>query len=396
MTLRIPTAAEIRNRIFLRILSQDVPLTDLTQIAAARVFIEEGMVEEFVRLYDALLRAQLDWFINDATGAALDRRLADYGLSRPAAVAARGFLLVTVDMGVDIPAGVQVETVSTGGGDPIRFLVEANPDVADGRWPIAGGTALIPIRAVTPGAGSNTAANTVTFLRTSVAHVVSITNPQPIFGGAEAADDPAFREYFRRYLLSLTRGTREAIRFGILAYTAADGSRPVHSVAIQEWGGQTLLADPGDRPVALRIFVEDGTGSASPGLVGAIQQLVDGDDSEGSGLRAAGIPTAVLSAAPLPIDVDVAIDADRGVNAATVRDQVDNAIRTYIQRLPVGGQLITGEAQGQFVLSQLFRHVMDVAGVLRAEFAAPSGDRPVPIGQKAVPATISVAVRSTT
>lgn len=393
MTLRVPTGQEIRNRIVLRMLGMDVPLTDLTQIAAVRIFIEEAIVEEVLRLYDGLVRAQRDWFIQTAAAAALERRLADFGLTRPAAVIARGTVLITTDAVATVPAGTQLETEPTDGAAPKAYLVDANPDMPDGRWVVTTGTALLPIRAVVAGAVGNTPANTVTFLRTAVAHVVAVNNPQPIFGGAEAADDDAFREYFRRYLLSLTRGTREGLRFGILGYTDAAGTRPVHSMAILEWGGQALLADPGDTPVALRVYIEDGTGTASLGLVAAIQQLVDGTDAEGSGLRAAGVPTEVRAAEPLPIDVDAAIDVDRTVNAATVRAQVEHVIRTFIQRLPVGGQLLSGEIQGQFILSQLNRRVMDVAGVLRAEFLLPTGDRAVPIGQKAVPGNISVTVR---
>lgn len=396
MPLVRPTRREQRDRAVLRMLGADVALSDLTQISVFRILYEEAFIEEWQALWDGLEGAVRSWYIDPrgATGADLDRRLNDFGIERPAARAASGALTVTVEAdGVVIPAGAAVET-ATAGTEPTRYTVLPNPDAADGAWLLDQPGGTVRIAALTPGAAGNTPANTITVLRTGISGVVGVTNAVPLINGRDQAGDDEFRQYFRDYLSALTRGPRDAIIFAIENFVDEDGSRPVHSVALVEWGGQTLLNISGDRAVALAIYIEDGTGGASSALVQSIQRLVDGDDSEGSGLRAAGVPTEVRSAAVLPVDVAVQIDAERTANPFTVQQAVDNAIREYLARLPVGGQLITGELQGQLVFAQLFRRVMNVPGVLRAQFQSPLADVPVPIGRKAMPATVTVAVQS--
>ena len=389
--IRVPTRREIVDPMVVRMLARNMPVSDLTVASATRILIEECFAEEFIALYLGIAQEEKDWLIATASGAALDRRLADFGLTRPPAEFARGLLQVDVSEPATITPGTQVETAPTDGSEPKRYVVEANPDDPAGAWVIAF-VGSVPIRAVAAGGIGNTAANTVTFLRTSVTGVVSVSNPTALVNGRDSADDEAFRASWRDYLASLTRGTRDAILAGIRNYRDATGVRPVHSAALLEWGGQTLLACGGS-PAALVISIDDGSGRASLGLVGDSQRRVDGTDTEGTGLRAAGIPTEVRAATPLPIDVDALVYADRRFSPVTVQQQVEAVIRLFIGQLPVGGQLISGELQGQFDLSQLFRRVMDVPGVLRARFNQPVNDRWVPIGHKAIAATVNVVVQ---
>ncbi|MEO8603375.1 MAG: baseplate J/gp47 family protein, partial [bacterium] len=135
MPLQLPTRREQRARAFLRMLGEDVALTDLTQIAAVRVFYEEACIEEWQALYAGLLREERDWFIQTAQGAALERRIADFGLARPAAQVASGYVTLTVSAdGTVIPAGTALETAPTDGTEPKRYAVLANPDIPGGAW----------------------------------------------------------------------------------------------------------------------------------------------------------------------------------------------------------------------------------------------------------------------
>lgn len=394
MAIGAPTLRLLRSRTFLRILSRLAPLTDLTTIAVVRILFEEGFFPEWLKLWAGLTRAaDRDYFIQTATGAVLDRRIADYGLVRPAARAASGWLTVSVDSGTTtVPAGVAVETLSTDGADPKRYAVAANPDTADGSWSIAAPGGQVRIVAAVAGAAGNTPAATITALRTSVAHVTGISNAAPLVNGRDIADDDETRQYFRDALASLTRGTRPSILFAIRDFVDEATGQAVHSVALQEWNGVPLFTLDGTRQITQAIYIEDGSGTASSALVQAVQALLDGDDSEASGYRAAGATAEVRSAAVLPLDVQVEVDADRAANALTVQAAVDNAVREHLVRLPVGGELITGGLQGQLNFAQLFRRVMNVDGVLRANFLTPIADANVPIGRKLMPATVQVTV----
>lgn len=393
MPLRIPTLRELRERTILRLIGRNVALTDFTLISTVRILFEEAYFPEWKKLWAGLERSLRDWFVQSASGAALDRRLADYDLERPPARAAAGWLTVTVGSGTaTVPAGAAVETNATDGTDPKRYAVAANPDTADGSWPLVAPGGLVRIVAAGAGAAGNTPAGTITQLRTSVAGVSAITNAAPLINGRDIASDDEFRQFFHDSLAALTRGPRSALLFGLLNFADEATGQRVHSVALEEWTGVPMFDLAGARQIALRVWIEDGRGIASSALVQAVQLFVDGDDAEGSGLRAAGVPTEVRSADPLPLDVRVDVDADRAANALAVQAAVDNAIREYLARLPVGGQLINGELQGQLNFAQLFRRVMNVDGVLRANFLTPTADANVPIGRKLMPATVEVTV----
>ncbi len=396
-----PTRDEIRNRIVLRMLGRDVPLTDLTQAAVMRIMLEEMVVEEFLRLYAGLARDHRQWFINTATAGNLDRRLADFGLTREPPRAGTGFVRAsnTDAESFSIAAGTVYRTNPDAAGTVRRFQVLPNPDnLPGGSWPSVSGAddleyAIAKVQALTVGLAGNTPSSTIVALEnTADAKQAVITNELPIVDGRDQEDDDALRERFRRFLDGLTRGTRASIRFGILGYVDADGNRPVKSVALVEWGGQTLLSSATSMPVALQVYIDDGTGSASSGLVAEIQALIDGDDTSNTGLRAAGIPTEVVSASPLPVTTVVHVTAGSGTSPAEVKRLVEEAVRAYIGQLPVAGQLVTGELQGQVIRAQLFRRVMNVGGVLEANITSPGGNIPVPIGRKALPSVVTVTV----
>lgn len=404
MPLQIPTRDAQRDRIVLRMLARqggaevprDVRLTDLTTISVLRILLEEVFIEEFQALYAGVFRQQRNWFIDTAEGADLERRLADYGLTREAARAATGFLRVSnlSSQAFSVSPGTVYRTEADAAGNVKRYSVLPNPDTASGVYNSdAGYQALVKVQALESGTAGNTAANTIVELESTDPLQESITNEAPLVDGRGAESDPELRDRFKVFLASLTRGTRAALVAGILSYTDAAGAQPVRSVGLVEWGGQTLLSGSSSA-IALRVYIEDGTGFAGAGLVAAIQSLVDGDDSEGSGLRAAGIPTEVVSSSPHPINVDVSITVEAGASTTTVQTAVESAIRAHIGRLPIASQSILGTLSGQLTHARLSRDIVDVPSVLSVRFREPTSDRPIPIGRKAIPGDVAVTVTS--
>lgn len=398
MPLNIPTSEELVARIALRIGGESVPLTDLSTIGVARQFIQLGMVEEYMGLWAGLAQAaDRDWFVQTAEGSALDRRIADFGVSRPSAQKAYGFLTVQTEPAetLVIPAGGLVVRTNPATGDPVKFVARANENSPDGSWTIIEIGSII-VEASQAGAIGNVAANTIVGVdqRGFTGNLLSVTNPQAFTNGKDSASDAETREHFRRALLGLKRGTRAGILFGIRGYTEPNTLRTVRSVAIEEWGGQTLLNASG-KPVALKVYISEslGDGTASSGLVAAVQNLVDGNDEESdSGLRAAGVPTAVVASTPRPIDVRLAVDIDRAFGAETVRQQVADAVNRFFGGLEIGGYQVTGEIQGQVVFSQLFKAVMNVDGVLRVVFQSPRDDIAIATGMQATVRTLDVII----
>jgi len=398
MPLRTPTKREIVERIVLHVLGRGSPLSDFTTISNLRILLEEMVGEELLRLYAGLAADFRQWFLQTATGENLDRRLADYGVSRPGAVAASGTVLfsATVDASVPVvvPAGTRVRTQPVVGAPALTYSVVANPARVDGAWLIdyAGSGIEASVVADLPGAAGNVPAGAIAALESAIAGVQSVGNLKPLAGGKDTATDSEAFEYFTAFLAARKTGSRSAILFDLLNYVDASGLRPVRSASIEEWGGQTLL-DAAGRPVALKIYVD----LVETATIQAVQQLVDGTDVNlSAGLRAAGVPAAVVAALRVPFDVRATIDVDRAYTAETVRSQVEDVIFAHLARLPVGGVRLSGEPQGQFILARLVSDVQDVPGVLRVTFERPTTDVSHSVGTKIDPGEISVSVASVT
>lgn len=388
----VATRRDIVNRVTLRLLGRNVALTDLTTISNLRILLE-SILEEFALLHAGIPRWVRRWYVQTAPATYLDRRLADYGLTRPGPQAAYGQVSVTVDGTTLVSAGTMLRTDSD---TPQRFRVAPNPaprnDELGNSW-LVEGSRLIDVVAVDTGLAGNAASHTVTVAENPIENLLEADNPTPILNGRDAYTDEEFRQYFRDWLLSLTRGTAGSILFGLQQYTDPTGRR-VHSAALEEWGGATLLT--GDVPVALKVYIEEGASQGQPGaalasssLVAAVQKLIDGSDGAG-GLRAAGVPTLVQSALALSVPVNLKVDVDRAYNVQTVTAQVRERILAHFGAQPVSGRTVRGDTQGQFSFARLVNVVEDTQGVLRSQFTAPVADIAVPTGQKLVCQTVLV------
>lgn len=402
MPLKVPTRDELIGRAAFRLAGRNIALTDLTPISALRILIEELHAEEFLALWAAIVEAaEQDWFIQKATGTALERRLADFNVAWPEAATAYGSVEVTVTGTVVIPAGVTVRTAPEDGSAPKVYQVIANPDnLLDGSWSITD-AGTVTVQAQITGAAGNTAAHTVTVIQSPVTGWLAVDNAYPIVNGRDRADAAGARQHFIDTLWGYKHGTRGHLLQRIGDFVLLGNPvRRVHSVALQEWGGTTLFdaADGSGTKVALKIFISEGAhGSAHTSLVSAVQRLVDGSDTEADpGLRAAAATAAVVAAQPFRIPVALSIDAASGYNTTAVRLAVLDAVTAYFARVPISGQRITGELQGQLNFGRLFRAVMDVPGVLRAAFSTPKADMAIPVGYQAVAHNPSVTVASVT
>lgn len=391
MPVEFATKQDIVDRIVLRLIGRSIPLTDLTDISTVRILIEEMIAEELATLNAGLARSVRRWFVQTATGADLDRRLADYGLVRPGAVAAYGQVAVAVADETLVAAGTVVRTEPSDGGTPRRYRVAANPEPANDEpgasWKVTD-SRLIDVVAVEAGSAGNVASHLIRVAENPIDNLLELDNPTPILNGRDGMSDEEFRQYFKNWWLSLARGTAGALLFGIQQYVDPNGRR-VHSAAIEEWGGSTLL-DAGGGPVALKVYIEEGASQGQPGLalassalVSAVQRLVDGSDGAG-GLRAAGVPTAVVAARALSVPVAVKVDVDRAYNAQSVTAQVRERVLAHFANIPVAGQTVRGDEQGQFSFARLVNVVEDTPGVLRSQFTSPRTDIGVPTGQKIV------------
>lgn len=395
MPVMIPTAEEIEQRIYVRMQGRNVPLTDLSPISVLRILVREMAVEEYMRLWLGLLKMHEGSFIQTATGADLDRKLADYGLVRPGPTKATGYVRLVAGAGSQlILPGTVLKTMPLDPEEPVRrYAVQRNPETEHGEWNVAANTTVVvPVVAMEEGTAGNTAAGTIVDAETSLANIVEIKNDAPLGNGRDTATDDEFRTLFHGFLRGLQRGSRGSLLRACLDYVDPQtGLRPVHSAAIEEWNGSEMLVDN----AAARIYVEDGSGQASPGLVEALQRLIDGTDvTENHGYRAAGCKVVVSSAFPYPINIAAEIDISSSVGTEKASRLVRDVISGHLMRLPVSGINLSGQITGHLIVSRLFRDVMDIPGIMRLAISNPVYDVYLPVGHKAIPGVISVSVVS--
>jgi uncharacterized phage protein gp47/JayE len=125
------------------------------------------------------------------TGVWLELLADEVGLTRREATAGKGTVTFTGTPGTVITAGRPVSTATTATRPAVLFATDAAVTL-DGT-----GQGTVGVTATTPGAASNVAAGTITFLGEPIPGVTGVTNGAPTTGGTDTESDDALWE---RYL----------------------------------------------------------------------------------------------------------------------------------------------------------------------------------------------------
>ena len=275
-----------------------------------------------------------------------------------------------------IPQGTAVRAP----GGAVSFATQA--DVV-----VPAGTAYVDVYAVASVAGSagNCDAGALTQWLGSLPFVASVANLVAVTNGADEETDDARKARFRAYVSTLSRSTSAALDYGArLAYltdTSGSITERVEYVQVDEpWTRDST------QPIALvNLYVHNGVGSTSSGLVARVNQVLNGYyDSTGAavpGWKAAGVEVVVAAASEVHVNVTAAVTLASGYLSANVQPLVVQAITNYLAGLPIG----SGSVRSEIVAA-----VMAVEGVYDVSVSAPTGNTAAGIGQKIAPGTIAV------
>jgi uncharacterized phage protein gp47/JayE len=199
-------------------------------------------------------------------------------------------------------------------------------------------TNTVAIQAVEAAEIGNVPIATVTELMSPVVGVSDVTNPTATSGGADVETDEAYRT---RILIALGEpqggGTQADYETWTLSYPSVG-----YATVTPIWSGpgtvKATVTDPDNNPVSATVLSQ-------------IQMDLDPVPQKGEGI--APIGAAVTIDTPVSIAVDVAatltladgysLDGLDGTIA--VRQDVDDAIATYINALPPGGDVIYEHAK---------------------------------------------------
>ncbi len=263
-----------------------------------------------------------------STGADLDSWMADLSLTRLPAVSATGivtFSRFTSTLVALIPVGTLVRTAD----GTQTFLVVA--DTTDPAWVgasngyvVAGGLASLdlPVMALVPGIAGNVQAGAISLLASAVPGIDSVYNASAFLNGLDAETDDAFRGRFRNFIASRSRATPAAVAYAVtsiqqgLDYTIQENTDPT---------GQPRLGQ-------FVVTVDDGSGSPSTALLSTVQTAIEA-------VRPVGSLFSVRPPSVVTADVSMLITVAPDTTKAPIQAMVGNAVRNYINDLPIGSGL---------------------------------------------------------
>jgi uncharacterized phage protein gp47/JayE len=263
-----------------------------------------------------------------SVGTDLDTWMADFGLSRLAAVAATGqvtFARFTATMQAVVPIGTNVQSSDA----TQNFTVTIDPtnsayNAGLGGYVLAANTASVnvPVQAAVAGTDGNVQAAAISVITTPIQGVDTVTNAAAFTNGVNAESDAALRLRFVAYLGSLSKATDAAVGYAIST--------------VQQGLDYTLTEDEAYdgtyQPGYFYVVVDDGTGSPPSQLLTNVSNAIEG-------VRGLTISFGVFAPAIETANVTMVVTSAAGYDHPTVVGNVGLALTAFINGLTLGTTL---------------------------------------------------------
>jgi uncharacterized phage protein gp47/JayE len=260
-----------------------------------------------------------------SNGADLDSWMADYGITRLAAVAASGnvtFSRYTTTNQAVVLVGATVQTAD--GTQQYTVTLNAlNPayNAGLGGYVIAAGAGSVTVQvtASTAGAAGNAAPGAINTLASAIPYVDTVTNVAQFTTGQNSETDAALRVRFVNYINNLSKATRSAI---LNAVSALGNGMYCTLIENQTYAGATQQG-------YITIVVDDGTGAPSGARITAAIAAIDA-------VRPIGSVFGVFSPVILTIPVSMTVTVVAGADAAGTKALVQTAVTNFLNALTLG------------------------------------------------------------
>ena len=258
----------------------------------------------------------------------LDSWMADYGITRLAAVAATGavtFSRFTATLQAVVPVGATVQTADGSQNYTVNLdMTNAAYSASLGGYVLAPGTASVTVNvtAVTAGSAGNAAPGFINTITTAIVGVDTVTNALQFTTGVDTETDAALRVRFVNYIASLSKATKAAISYAITSIQTG-----VNFVLTENltYAGAAQL----DYFYAV---VDDGSGSPPGSFITAVSNAIDA-------VRPITSTFGVYAPVVVTANVVMTITTGSGYVHATVATSVQAALQAYINALPIGATL---------------------------------------------------------
>ena len=280
-----------------------------------------------IQIVNALARAQT------STGADLDSFYQQFNFYRLPATTASGQVTFSkftpASSVVLIPAGTIVQTP----GGAIQYQVVANTNqptwsASLNAYVLAVGQSSLTatVQSLQAGSAYNVTAGQLSQIATSVPGIDSVTNGANIANGINAESDAAYSARFVNYLNSLSKGTYGAIASALqgvaqnIAFKLLENTNPSGAFA----------------PGQFTAIVDDGSGSPPTSFVNLCVAAV-------AAVRGWTITANVVAVTALSVTVNIVVHSNGTLTNPQVEANVQAAIETYINALPIGGTVYVSD-----------------------------------------------------
>jgi len=217
----------------------------------------------------------------------------------------------------------------------------------------------IKIKAVERGKSYNLSALAIDTIETLVSSdIAEVTNPYPITGGLDTESDAELDERFKIHVNGLS-GTND--------YAIIDAARNVNGI-------RSVSAKNHKPPLRniynMSIYVDDGTGSATPETLEAVKLAIEGDGTElHQGHLAPGVEVRVLPPQTVPVNFSAIVDVYRA-DLAEADAEIKRIIAEYVNSLTIGKAVIKSQILARITKLAYVKDVKIIAPVDNIEIGA--------------------------
>lgn len=281
------------------------------------------------------------WAQAEAFQALVYSAMSLFGITAGQAVAASGVVTFSTSsagtpppatQNVSIPAGTIVQT--TGG---IQFQTTTAATLSAGL-----GSINIPVTAVVAGAAGNVPAGAINTIISGLTYPLYVTNAAATANGADAQSAAQSLALFASQVAAIGLSSPVAIANAAIGVNYGAES-VVYSSLYEPW--ITAGAGAGSGTAGWDLYIDNGTGTASSGLIAAVVSKLTGGTVSGAsnasgaiGYRDAGVPYNVYAVTPTTANVAVSATVVSGTGlVALVSGAIATAVSGYFT-LPFGAQ----------------------------------------------------------
>jgi len=280
--------------------------------------IDKPVAKEFETLYNRVEEILVQGFAATATGAYLDSKVLEQGLTRKPPTFASVTVKITGTPGSTISVNDKVAS------DLLVFSIIENKTVG------ANGTVTANAICDTAGSVGNVPIGAINHFPVTISGLVSVTNEAAAIDGFDEETDDELRDrYFEKVSLPATSGSK---------YHYIQWAKEVGGVGdakcIPLWNGAGTVKV---------VIINSDRGAANQALINEVSAYIEEN-------RPIGASVTVASATPLEIDVSVTLTLTSGTTNETALEKIEENITNYLKQKAFTSNYVSYAQIGRCIL----------------------------------------------